>query len=179
MKRIMVQAGHQRPLQPHHLTQTGAPGEAELVARIQGKLVELLNGDEHFHGVPMPGLIDESVQVDGAIFLHADGAASTAASGYSLGFPVNGDPQHVNRRLANLIAEEIENIPGHPHRRPDNNTADMAQYYGFAHTHTAGPEVLVEHGFVTNPHEHDWMNRHVAQIAQAEFTAMRRCFGLL
>jgi hypothetical protein len=179
MKRIMVQAGHQRPLQPHHLTQTGAPGEAELVAKIQGKLVELLNADAHFHGVPMPGLIDEGVHVDGAVFLHADGAANHSASGYSLGFPVNGDPQHVNRRLANLIAEEIEKIPGHPHRRPDNNTKDMAQYYGFGHTHTPGPEVLVEHGFVTNPHEHDWLNRHVSQIAHAEFTAIRRFFGTL
>jgi hypothetical protein len=33
MKRIMVHAGHQPPLQPHHLTRTGAPGEAELVTK--------------------------------------------------------------------------------------------------------------------------------------------------
>ena len=173
MKRILVQAGHQRPLQPGHETQTGAPGEAELVADIQRALVRLLDRDSRFAGVPMPGRIDDAVQVDGAIFLHADGASSTDAAGYSVGFPVLA----VNKRLAHLIAEEFEKLPGHPQRRPDNNTPDMAQYYGFHHVDTPGPEVLVEHGFVTNPQEHQWLKDHVADLARAEYRALRRFFG--
>jgi hypothetical protein len=173
LKRILVQAGHQRPLQPGHESQTGAPGEAELVADIQRALVRLLDRDSHFDGVPMPGRIDDGVQVDGAIFLHADGAASTAAGGYSVGFPVFA----VNRRLAHLIADEFEKLPGHPQRRPDNNTSDMAQYYGFHHVETPGPEVLVEHGFVTNPQEHQWLKDHVDDLARAEYRALRRFFG--
>ena len=49
MKRVLVQAGHMPPLQPHHESQTGAPGEAELVADIQRALVRLMSQDEHFH----------------------------------------------------------------------------------------------------------------------------------
>ena len=43
MKRILVQAGHQPPLQPGFEGQTGAPGEAGLVADIQHALVAMLN----------------------------------------------------------------------------------------------------------------------------------------
>jgi hypothetical protein len=174
MKRILVQAGHQRPLQPGFETQTGAPGEAELVADIQHALVSLLNQDPDFHGIPAPGHIDPGVDVDGALYLHADGAANLSAGGYSVGYP----RIEVNRRLAQLIADEIEKLPGHPHRRPDNNTADMEFYYGFRIVQTPGPEVLVEHGFVTNTAEHQWLKAHVNELARAEHNALRRFFGL-
>jgi N-acetylmuramoyl-L-alanine amidase/Mannosyl-glycoprotein endo-beta-N-acetylglucosaminidase len=175
MKRILVQAGHQRPLQPGFEGQTGAPGEAELVADIQHALVSLLNQDPDFHGVPAPGRIDPHVHVDGAIFLHADGFNNPSAGGYSVGYPPGFE---VNRRLAQLIADEIEKLPGHPRRRPDNNTNDMKFYYGFRIVQTPGPEVLVEHGFVTNPAEHQWLKAHVDKLAQAEHNALRRFFGL-
>jgi hypothetical protein len=175
MKRILVQAGHQRPLQPGHETQTGAPGEAELVADIQQALVGMLNKDPDFHGIPAPGRIEPNVKVDGAIYLHADGVSNPSAGGYSVGYPPDFE---VNRSLAQLIANEIEKIPGHPRRRPDNNTDDMKFYYGFGIVQTPGPEVLVEHGFVTNPAEHRWLKTHVNALAQAEHNALRRFFGL-
>jgi|GEM_PF-4434851 len=175
MKRILVQAGHQRPLQPGFEGQTGAPGEAELVADIQHALVRMLNQDPDFHGVPVPGRIDPSVKVDGAVFLHADGFHDPSAGGFSVGYPPGFE---VNRRLAHLIANEIEKLPGHPRRRPDNNTDDMKFYYGFGIVDTPGPEVIVEHGFVTNPSEHRWLKAHVNALAQAEHTALRRFFGL-
>ena len=64
MKRILVQAGHKPPLQPGHLTQTGAPGEAQLVSDIQQALVGLLNADQNFHPIPMPGKLDDNLPVD-------------------------------------------------------------------------------------------------------------------
>ena len=173
MKRIVVQAGHMKPLQPGFEGDTGAKGEAELVADIQRALVRLLSHDDNFHGIPMPGRIDDSVQCDAAIFLHADGVTDPSANGFAVGFPAFD----VNRRLAHLIAEEIEKLPGHPRRRPDNGTADMAKYYGFRHIDTPGPEVIVEHGFVTNPGEHQWLKDHVEELAQAELNALRRFFG--
>jgi hypothetical protein len=174
VKRILVQAAHQRPLQPNFEAQTGAPGEAELVADIQHALVQILNRDSNFHGVPAPGKIDPTVQVDGALYLHADGFNKASAHGYSVGYPPGFE---VNKRLAQLIADEIEKLPGHPTRRSDNNTADMEFYYGFGLVHTPGPEVLVEHGFVTNPTEHQWLKAHVNDLARAEYQALCRFFG--
>jgi hypothetical protein len=173
-KRILVQAGHQPPLEPGFETQTGAPGEAPLVADIQHALVQILNQDANFHGVPAPGKIDPHVQVDGALYLHADGFNKASAHGYSVGYPPGFE---VNKRLAQLIADEIEQLPGHPTRRPDNNTADMEFYYGFGLVGTPGPEVLVEHGFVTNPAEHQWLKAHVSDLARAEYRALCRFFG--
>jgi hypothetical protein len=175
MKRVLVQAGHQAPREPGFESQTGAPGEVELVTDIQHALVRLLRQDDRFHAIPMPGKIPNGSQAEAAIFLHADGAANTAARGYSLGFPAEFE---VNRRLAHMIADEIEKLPGHPPRRPDNNTVDMAEYYGYGLVDTPGPEVLVEHGFVTNPQEHQWLTRHVDELAQAEFNALLRFFHL-
>lgn len=44
-RRVLVQAGHNRPLQPGPEKQIGARGEAELVHRIQQRLVQILQQD--------------------------------------------------------------------------------------------------------------------------------------
>jgi hypothetical protein len=111
-RRILVQAGHNKPMQPGHTSETGAPGEAELVARIQKRLVTILGRDSRFEALPMPGLIPNGTKADAAVFLHGDGAGSTA-TGFSFGFP----DAAVNKKLADLIAAEFARIPGHPHRR--------------------------------------------------------------
>ncbi len=172
--RILIQAGHQPPLQPGHEDETGAEGERELVVRIQKALVRLLRADDRFEPVPMPGRITDGVDVDAALFLHADGVDEPGPRGFSFGFPDFA----VNRRLANLSAAEFERIPDHPPRRDDNITSDRAQYYGFGHVETPGPEVLVEHGFVSNPTEHRWLLRNVEALARAQHVALCRFFGV-
>jgi Mannosyl-glycoprotein endo-beta-N-acetylglucosaminidase/N-acetylmuramoyl-L-alanine amidase len=171
--RVMVQAGHFPPLQPGHEGQTGAPGERELVREIQLALAKILDGDPRFKPVPVPGRIPPGARVDAALFLHADGAASPAATGFSFGYP----DYPVNKHLAELIADEFLRIPGHPVRRGDNYTRDEHYYYGFHHVDTPGPEVLVEHGFTTNPREHAWLTAHIGVLAQAEYRALLRYFG--
>jgi hypothetical protein len=173
-RRILVQAGHMRPLDPNHSTQTGAAGEAPLVARIQKRLVTMLRRDDRFEPLPMPGLIPRGTKANAAVFLHADGAADPSASGFSFGFP---DPA-VNKKLANLIATEFARISGHPQRRRDNPTEDAHQYYGFDRVSSAGPETLIEHGFVSNPRERRWLEGHVPQLAHAEYIAICRFFGV-
>jgi hypothetical protein len=171
--RILVQAGHNKPMQPGHVSETGAPGEAELVARIQKRLVAILRGDSRFEPLPMPGLIPNGTKADAAVFLHGDGAGSTA-TGFSFGFP----DAAVNKKLADLIAAEFARIPGHPHRRQDNGTVDAHHYYGFGLVASEGPETLIEHGFLSNPTERQWMQSHIPQLARAEYVAICRFFGL-
>lgn len=173
-RRILVQAGHMRPLDPNHSTQTGAAGEAPLVARIQKRLVTMLRRDDRFDPLPMPGLIPRGTKADAAVFLHADGVGDPRASGFSFGFP---DPA-INKKLADLIANEFAQIPGHPLRRRDNPTEDAHQYYGFNRVSSDGPETLVEHGFVSNPAEKRWLEGHVPQLAHAEYVAICRFFSL-
>ncbi len=176
MKRILVQAGHKPPLQPG-IPGTGAPGEAPLMAEIQQAVVRVLEHDGRFKAIAVPGEIPGGLQVDAALFLHADGVDNTSVRGFCFGYPTGSKDTEVNRDLAELIAAEFNKLPGHPPRRADNPTADAHYYYGFRIVETPGPEVLIEHGFVTNPTEHAWLKSHVEQIAQAEHAALCRYFG--
>ena len=171
-RRVLVQAGHNKPLQPGHEKQTGARGEAELVHRIQQRLVQILQQDGRFEPVAMPGKIPKGTKADAAVFLHGDGAGPTA-TGFSLGFP----DAAVNKKLADLIAAEFARIPGHPHRRNDNGTDDAHFYYGFGLVTSQGPETLIEHGFLSNPNESRWLQTHIPQLARAEYVALCRFFG--
>ena len=94
--------------------------------------------------------------MDAFIALHCDGSGNRDVNGWSLGFP----PHATNNKLADLIAAEFRQFHRST-RRPDNNTVDMQEYYAWDLVRTPGPDVLVEHGFVSNPVERRWMNDHV------------------
>lgn len=166
-----MQAGHNLPRQPGFESGTGTVGEIALVKAIADALLKLLKADPRFEGVYQPGWIQDTSHFDAALFLHADGASSSA-TGYSFGYQTSG-----GERLSQLITDEFVKI-GHPapHHR-DNYTPDEHFYYGFGHTN-AGAEVLIEHGFMTNPPERKWLESHVADLAKAEYRALCRYFGL-
>jgi hypothetical protein len=174
MKRVLVQAGHLPPLQPG-VKGLGTNGERELVTQIRDQLVTLLLSDGRFEAIAMPGRIPTGIQCDAALFLHADGVTDQTAHGCSFGFD---ERFPVNRHLADLIFEEFAKLPGHPTRRRDNGTADEHHYYGFRLVDTPGPETLVEHGFLTNPTERQWLLGHIEELAHAEYVALCRHFGL-
>lgn len=174
MKTVLVQAGHAAPRDPNHLNETGTAGEIELVTAIRDELVRLLRLDKRFRVLSMPGLIPHGTKCDAALFLHADGSGNKTASGYSFGYPA----YRVNGALAETIDREFQKIPGHPPHHRDNYTADMRGYYGFNRVDTAGPEVLVEHGFLTNPKEAAWLRSNVKTLAAAEHKALMRYFGM-
>lgn len=174
MKTILVQAGHIAPREPGFESGTGTAGEQELVTAIRDHLVGMLRSDPRFRALPMPGKIPRGTKCDAALFLHADGSGNKTASGYSFGYP----DYAVNIRLARLIHEEFQRLPGHPPHHRDNYTADLHGYYGFSRVDTAGPEVLVEHGFLTNPAEAAWLRSHVKDLAAAEYRALLHYFSL-
>jgi N-acetylmuramoyl-L-alanine amidase len=174
VKRVLVQAGHASPREPGFEAGTGTTREIELSLAVQSALVALLNKDGRFQPVPVPGDIPEGVKVDAALFLHGDGSSNQTSSGYCFGYPQ--DP--TNKRLADLIAEEFNKLPGHPPHRMDNYTGGLRYYYGYSRVDTPGPEVLIEHGFLTNPGERLWLFANIANLAKAEYIALCRFFGL-
>jgi N-acetylmuramoyl-L-alanine amidase-like protein len=174
VKRILVQAGHVAPREPGFESGTGTTREQEFTHAVQKRLVSVLNADERFHGIPQPGDLTDT-PCEAALYLHGDGSSNKAASGISFGFPKDS----VNSRLASLIWHEFEKIPGHPPHHADNYTGGLREYYGYRRISTSGPEVLVEHGFLTNPSEQKWMFAHLDDLAHAEYVALCRYFGLL
>lgn len=168
-RRILIQAGHLAPREPGHLAQTGTAGEQLLAVAIRDELVRLLRADGRFEPIAAPGDIPDGIKVDAALFLHADGSANPASSGYSFGYPGG---YGTNIRLANLIDVEFRRIPHPAKRRQDNYTRDMAGYYGYSRVATSGPEVLVEHGFLSNPGERAWLVGHTKDLATAEYLAL-------
>ena len=161
MPDVLVQKGHVAPREPGFENQTGTAGEQELVTLIANALAALLAVDGRLSPVVVPGDIPDGIRVDAALFLHADGSVSPEASGFNFGYPEYA----VNRQLAEVIAAEFERLPGHPPRRRDNLTENQRSYYGYSRVSTLGPEVLVEHGFLTNPGERVWLFANVPQLA--------------
>jgi hypothetical protein len=170
--RVLIQAGHNRPLEPGFETGTGTYMEAEFTAALQKSLLALFAKDARFAAIPVPGDIPNGINCDAALFLHGDGSVNQSASGYCFGYP----EYTVNRRLAGLIGEEFEKIPGHPPHRQDNYTGGLRGYYGYSRVDTPGPEVLVEHGFLTNPAERLWLFANISKLAGAEYVAVCRYF---
>lgn len=173
--RILVQAGHAPPREPGFESQTGTAGEIEFALAVRAALKVLIDRDPRLDGIYVPGDIPNGVKCHAALFLHADGSTNTSRSGYCFGYP----PQYpVNKRLANMIADEFDKLPGHPPHRLDNYTANLISYYGYSRVDTPGPEVLVEHGFLTNPFERRWLLANVDELAGAEYRALLRFFNL-
>jgi N-acetylmuramoyl-L-alanine amidase len=175
MLKVLVQKGHVYPREPGFEEGTGTNREQELVSLIADELVLLLERDGRFAPVVVPGDIPDGIKVDAAVFLHGDGSVNPSASGYCFGYPEYG----VNKELADLIAVEFDKIPGHPPHRRDNYTGSLRGYYGYSRVNTPGPEVLVEHGFLTNPGERLWLFANVKQLARAEYRALCAYFGFV
>jgi N-acetylmuramoyl-L-alanine amidase len=171
-KMVLVQAGHVAPREPGFAA-TGTAGEQQLVKAIRDKLVKLLNTDGRFVGLPVPGDIPDGVKVDAALFLHADGVNDPSAGGFQFGFPVT----EANKKFVANLRQEFLSLPGHPNSRHDNSTADASQYFGFKRVKSPF-KVLVEHGFLTNPSERQWLKANVANLARAEYEALCRTFAM-
>jgi hypothetical protein len=172
-KRVLIQAGHIAPREPGFEGGTGTVREQELNRAIRARLVALLKKDKRFKPIPQPGDLT-NVPCEAALFLHGDGSTNKAASGRSFGFPEHA----VNRKLAVLLEKHLAKIPGAPPEHAWNYTGGLRFYYGYSRIGTAGPEVLIEHGFLTNPAEQKWLFKHLAEQATAEYRALCEFFGL-
>lgn len=173
--RVLVQAGHLLPLEPG-IRGLGAAGEVELNTQIRDLLVRLLNDDSRYEAIPAAGHLPNGIHVDAALFLHCN-SGPAGARGFSFGYPGGGRHQ----ALADAIRAEFLKLPEGrpPGNRPDNATADEHGYYGFESERViTNAMCLVEHGFVSEPTEHAWLEAHVGDLARAEYVALCRHFGM-
>lgn len=177
-KKILLQKGHHAPMEPGHETQTGASGERETVGVLVDRLASLLNIDRRFHVQVIPGRIPPDVRdvknvCDAFVAFHCDGSTDPRRGGWGVGYP----PHPINRAFARTVATEIREF----HRSPqleDNYTANMSGYYAWNDIDIAGPELLVEHGFSSNPVERAWMVKNAGRFAEAYQNALVAWFKL-
>lgn len=172
-KRILVQAGHIAPREPGFEGGTGTVREQELTFGLRKRLCSLLEADDRFHPIPQPGDLTD-VPCDAALFLHGDGSVNPSSRGRSFGFPIHP----VNQRLAVLLDKHLKAIPGAPPDHAWNYTPGLRMYYGYSRIDTPGPEVLIEHGFLTNPTEQKWLFANLDKQAVAEYKALCEFFSL-
>lgn len=178
MPTILIQLGHVAPREPGFEDGTGAAGEQEVVKKIGAELEKVCKADSRFAVRVIPGKVPADVRsgayaVDAFISLHCDGSADKTRRGWGIGYPSG----KVNKQLADAVGAEIAKI--HPAARiKDNYTTNMSGYYGYGRVPTPGPEILVEHGFVSSPAEKAWMIANAAKLAGAEYAALLRFFNL-
>jgi hypothetical protein len=160
---IIVQMGHV----PRTTGFTGTAGEQAFVKEVGSAMnymllyaginVRLMGADDWLK--PEPNLCK--------IFfaLHCDGSSNITADGFSCGFK-----PETNQRFKDSMAISYKEFTGFK-RRADNYTDNMKNYYSwrdytYKPTHVkADFYLLLEHGFLTNPKEKEWLNSHRTEIA--------------
>jgi N-acetylmuramoyl-L-alanine amidase len=178
MPSILVQKGHAAPREPGFETATGATGEQAVVTLIAKELERAFAADDRFTVRVIPGKVPTDIRsgayaVDAFIALHCDGSTDKKRRGWGIGYPSGA----VNKKLADLVGKEIARI--HPSDRiRDNYTSDMSGYYAYSRVPTPGPEILIEHGFVSSPEEREWLTKNAGELAAAERRALLAYFGL-
>lgn len=173
MRRLLIQAGHVAPREPGFEPGTGTTREQELARTIQTRLSGLLSADGRFVVTLCPGDIPDGWEGDLFLALHGDGSSNTASSGYCFGYP---EGSAASKAFTLLLAGEYEKLPGHPPHRKDNYTGGLRRYYGWRRVN-APVKVLVEHGFLTNPAERDWLFANTNKIALAWYRAVCAHYG--
>ena len=94
--------------------------------------------------------------------IHADGSSNPLARGFSVGYPPDSD-----NAFAEYVVEAYDILTDFP-QRPDNYTNGLKFYYAWRNNHVkANYYCLLEHGFMSNAYESDWIKQHVVRIARS------------
>ncbi len=106
--------------------------------------------------------------------IHADGSRFSSSRGISVGYPVPSNPV-----FAQSIKEAYIRLTGFSAKR-DNYTKGLERYYAWRwddreipHT-SADYYCLLEHGFMTNQIERDYMNNHTGEIADCHYDTIAK-----
>ena len=173
---FLIQAGHQGLKRNQGTGSTasyvtaGLPGpdddEFKLTPIVADEAARLLKA-AGYTVVRENAYFDKKYSVKVAVSLHFDGAGTACASGTSVGYPA-GVPAGSNKPTAELWKAAY--LPYFPFKRmPDNFTAALRGYYGYAYTSTSVAEFLIEFGELTCPEQNAWLltqvhNNWLAQV---------------
>lgn len=155
---VIIQMGHV----PRTSGATGTAGEQAINKSI-GMVMETLLKQTHIKYRIMGADNWEKPEPNkSTIFLalHCDGSTSPDARGFSMGYKPGS-----NQDFKEWLATAYGKLSGFT-RRKDNYTTGMSKYYGWKHIDATYP-VLIEHGFLTNQVERDWIKSHIAEIAKS------------
>jgi N-acetylmuramoyl-L-alanine amidase len=165
LAKIVIQRGHVG----RKTGATGTAGEQEYVIKLSKCLKRQL-GFFNYDVEMIDAKIDKSIKADVFIALHCDGAANEEAHGFCLGYPKDkGD-------LAAAIKRRYE-VGTQLTFRGYNITKNLSEYYAWPLTKNCKGQALVEVGFLTNPEEADWLNKHLEVVAKAIARGVREFLG--
>lgn len=170
--RVGIQIGHwkndevPRELWPLEKSGVGAVGggtsEREIMLSIGKKVAILLE----LKGITvdlLPATVPPAYTADAFIALHADGNPNTAVSGFKLASPFI-DYSGKSVQLEKALYASYERATGLD--KDENITKRMRGYYAFnwrnyKHAiHPLTPAVILETGFITNPHDQTILIQH-------------------
>ena len=104
--------------------------------------------------------------------IHADGNLNRNVRGISVGYPVPSNPA-----FSQAIKEAYIKLTGFSSKR-DNYTKGLERYYAWRRDDREIPHIaadyycLLEHGFMTNQIEKDFMSNHTGEIADCHYNAI-------
>lgn len=163
---FLIQAGHQggrRNSGAGSTPSTGSPGTPDpyddeylltpIVADEAARLLRAAGATV----IREDAFFDKKYSVRVAVSLHFDGSGTACASGASVGYPA-GSPAGSNKPTAELWKAAY--FPYFPFKKmPDNFTANLTHFYGYAYTSTEIAEFLIEFGEVTCPEQSIWLQK--------------------
>jgi hypothetical protein len=104
--------------------------------------------------------------------IHADGNQNRDMRGISIGYPIPSNPA-----FAQAIKEEYIKLTGFGAKK-DNYTKGLERYYAWRRDDREIPHItadyycLLEHGFMTNQIERDFVNNHTGEIADCHYSTI-------
>jgi nucleoid-associated protein YgaU len=174
---VVVQMGHV----PRTSGRTGTWREQELTRKLGRALrAQLIEAGHKAH---LMGADDALPVPKGDVFvaLHGDSGNAAVAGhgkstrrGASVGFP---ESDRSDRRLAMEWKRQHAKAGFPGGFLPDNNTANLREYYMWERTGAFTHRYLAEHATLTNSADEEWIFAHIQQSAAAHVRAIARIVG--
>lgn len=172
MAKILIMAGHEGLRRNYGATgskpsvgTSGTPAigdeEYKLTPQVANQAAEILRAAGH-EVIREDAFFDEKYNVDLALSIHFDGAATPCASGHSFGYP-EGVPAGSNKPAVDVMRKAYRPwLPDFVKVMPDNFTGALSGNYAYAWTNTTIAEFIIELCELSCPEQSKWALERIA-----------------